>query len=163
MSYFPDLSDYTYSHVRASDTKNVGWLDSQYEFAKGSVSDAVKETLWRFCTVSVEQTRGIHPCSLCADVELARYPVADRNGERLLLGSAEIRVFGADTLVYAAPTLIYHYVVEHSYLPPVPFIEALQAGPAPPSAEYFDRLSRVGLEWRPTLKPSPVRRRWPPP
>lgn len=153
MTYFPDHSDYTYSAFRTPNTKNVGWLDSQYEFDKGSISVEATEALWAFCKVSVAQSRGIHPCPFCPDRDTSRYPVAERNGERLLLGTSEIRVFGIEPLVYAAPSLIYHYVVEHSYLPPAPFIEALQGDATPPSVRYFDRLSRIGLAWRPTSAP----------
>lgn len=47
------------------------------------------------------------------------------------LGQAEIRVAGGD-LIYAAPTLIYHYVEAHDYRPPVEFIERVLAGRALP-------------------------------
>jgi hypothetical protein len=41
------------------------------------------------------------------------------------LGNGEIRVRGADGTLYAAPSLIAHYIAEHSYLPPGGFIEAI--------------------------------------
>ncbi|MEJ7786715.1 MAG: hypothetical protein WKF96_18085 [Solirubrobacteraceae bacterium] len=44
-------------------------------------------------------------------------PVRLRNGE--------IRVTGEDGTVYAAPTMIAHYVAEHDYLPPQEFVDAL--------------------------------------
>ena len=47
-----------------------------------------------------------------------------RGDEELRLGSAEIRVFGREEGTYAAPDLIYHYVVDHHYLPPEEFIKA---------------------------------------
>ncbi|MCX7805518.1 MAG: hypothetical protein N3A38_10060 [Planctomycetota bacterium] len=37
----------------------------------------------------------------------------------------EIRVLGRDGKIYAAPTLIYHYVVAHKYRPPQEFIDAV--------------------------------------
>ena len=43
---------------------------------------------------------------------------------RKVSGSAEIRVRGANR-VYAAPELVYHYVVAHQYKPPREFIEAV--------------------------------------
>jgi len=39
-------------------------------------------------------------------------------------------------VVYAAPDLIYHYVVEHHYCPPDEFIQAVLEGPLPGSLEY---------------------------
>ena len=50
-----------------------------------------------------------------------------RQGQENSLGSAEIRVKGKDGKVYAAPTLIYHYVAAHDYDPPKEFVEALLA------------------------------------
>jgi hypothetical protein len=40
------------------------------------------------------------------------------------LGNGEIRVPGANGLVYAAPTLICHYIDEHEYGPPEDFLHA---------------------------------------
>jgi hypothetical protein len=56
---------------------------------------------------------------------------SERNGEKLLLGSSEIRVFSRNGDIYAAPTLIYHYVNPHHYAPPGAFIQALNEGPVP--------------------------------
>ena len=41
-------------------------------------------------------------------------------------GNGEIRVSDGNVM-YAAPTLIYHYVVAHAYLPPEAFIAAVLA------------------------------------
>jgi len=79
--------------------------------------------------------------------------VAERNGKRLLLGSAEIRAFSETKEVYAAPNLIYHYVSVHKYRPPECFLEAVRTGPRPPSAEYTDRLSELGLALNTTPVP----------
>jgi hypothetical protein len=50
--------------------------------------------------------------------------------------------------IYAAPTLIYHYVEAHHYKPPDEFLQALREGPRPPSQEYFAELAKLGVEWR---------------
>jgi len=39
-------------------------------------------------------------------------------------------------VLYAAPALIYHYVVEHDYKPPQEFIDAVMTVPQPGSEEY---------------------------
>ncbi len=57
-------------------------------------------------------------------------------GGELVLGSAEIRVFGSNGVTYAAPDMIYHYVAEHEYKPPDEFIEAVLYGPLPDTVEY---------------------------
>ncbi len=39
-----------------------------------------------------------------------------------------------------APTLIYHYVVDHQYCPPEEFIEAVLTGPVPGSPQHISLL-----------------------
>src|SRR5450631_2208157 len=150
MTYFADLTDYTYiptGHASHAGTKNVGWLNAGHAFEKAAPTEELLDRLWTYCSVSVAQTRGIHRCEFCPgkDVHLA-----DRKGDKLLLGTSEIRVFAGFGHVYAAPTLIYHYVSEHRYKLPEPFVRALMADPAPPAAEYFDRLAQASLDWRKT-------------
>jgi hypothetical protein len=105
--------------------------------------------LWQFCLISVVQTRGIYECDLCSS---ARTIAEERNGDSLALGSAEIRVFGEDGSIFAAPNLIYHYVKEHQYKLPEEFERALLDGPKPPSEEYFEKLENLELSWSATLK-----------
>ena len=155
MTYFADLSTYAYSRFGTDDTLNIGWLDAAHPFPTGSVETDAVDALWQYCKVSVAQTRGLHQCELCPPGPGRRYPQAERNGEKLLLGTSEIRVFGEGEKIFAAPTLVYHYVVAHDYVPPRIFIDALIATPAPPAIEYFDRLRRHGIEWRQTSAPDP--------
>ena len=146
MSCYDDLSDYTYhgSAFWRPGTKNVGWLGLSKDFERAQPTCEILDALWRFCKVSVAQMRGVHECEFCSDGHVRN---SERNGEQLLLGTSEIRVFGSDGSIYAAPTLIYHYVEKHEYKPPEEFLEALAKGPTPPSPDYFDRLRSMGLEW----------------
>jgi hypothetical protein len=66
----------------------------------------------------------------------SRSVFARRGDEQLTIGSAEIRVFGERGAIYAAPTLIYHYVLEHRYKLPDDFVRGLLGGPRPPTDEY---------------------------
>src|SRR5262249_33821693 len=149
MAYYADLTQYTYhdSEFYRPGTKNIGWLSAGHEFEKTEPSEEVLEALWNFCRVSVAQMRGGHLCACCPPPELLG---TERRGETLLLGTSEIRVFSESGEIYAAPTLIYHYVKEHHYQPPAQFVRALIAGPAPPSEAFFDRLRAVGLDWNRT-------------
>jgi hypothetical protein len=151
MSYFEDLSDYNYSQMHRPRTKNVGWLDSAHQFPREPPTETLLDLIWGYCKISVAQTRGIHYCELCAPGD-STYVV--RNGEPLLLGTSEIRVFPKDGVIYAAPTLIYHYVSAHHYQPPEEFVKALSESPRPPSQEYFERLDELGLAWRQTSAPA---------
>jgi hypothetical protein len=146
--YFTDLSEYSYNPREARPgLRNVGWLDKAHAFARGKLSDSVIDKLWQFSKVAVAQTRGFHLCEMCS--HLSHSPlVIIHNSQRLRVGSAEIRVFGADDSAYACPNLLGHYVVAHDYLPPERFIQALLHGPAPLSKQYFDQLESYRIAWR---------------
>jgi hypothetical protein len=115
VSFFEDLSRYTYIHPEedAPNTVNIGWLDPGRVFPTGTTSEEFRAKLAALCERRVKQTRGRHRCPFCSG--------NDRPG-----GSCEMRVAG-DSMVYAAPWLVHHYVVAHSYLPPKEFIEAVLA------------------------------------
>lgn len=148
MTYFNDLSNYAYLPEFARPRSlNVGWLGLGHDFDKMTPSDADLNLLWEFCKVSIAQTRGIHNCDFCKGNQPV---VGERNGLSLLLGTSEIRVFSPDGTIYAAPTLIYHYVLQHNYRPPDEFMNALRVGDSPPMEDYFNRLRNLGLEWTDT-------------
>lgn len=151
MAYFADLSPYAYFHEgRTPETLSVGWLSREHEFAAREPAKNLLDSLFQFCKVSVFQSRGLHPCEFCS--ELNWVTVAARDGLELNLGSAEIRVLSPDGFIFAAPTLIFHYVAVHNYKPPASFLMALESGNCrPPSHCYFRKLKELNLEWRPTL------------
>lgn len=113
MAFFEDLTPYTYMHPEEelAGTVNIGWLDRDRLFLTGETTEEFRAKLGRLCLMRVNQTRGFQPCCFCKG--LAR-PT----------GSSEIRVVG-NGKVYAAPLLVHHYVVAHSYRPPEEFIIAV--------------------------------------
>lgn len=154
MMYYPDGSQYNYDlkelAVRREDYErpenaasvlNIGWLETPHPFPTGSVSECFKDSLFRLCLQRINATRGYHGCCFCTNppstpvtfqkngqtvVVAVPDPVrVSRNGQTIRLGTAEIRVTGQDGTMYAAPDMIYQYVVEHNYLPPAPFIRAV--------------------------------------
>lgn len=157
MSYYQDLTPYEYC-VRhepgGSRAVNIGWLSRECAYPKGETSDEFKARLLLFCQDHniVHVARGFHACDLCsvswhqwfADREF-RYGTSAHWAS---IGDGEIRVFG-NQMVFAAPALIYHYVLEHNYLPPSVFIEAVLTDPAPDSSEYRTLLSK----WHPWQAP----------
>jgi hypothetical protein len=151
MTYFADLSENSRAAFRIPGTKNVGWLSLRHEFPKEVPTDEFLDLLWSYCKISVAQTRGLHECEFCPP-NTSNYVV--RNEQRLLLGSAEIRAFGLNYVIYAAPTLIYHYVAVHHYKPPDEFVRALSEGPRPFSDAYAARLKKLGLDWHETSSPA---------
>ncbi len=147
MAYFEDLSEYEYfAEDRRPRSRNIGWLEQGHSFDVLIPSDETLKALWEFCKVAVMQSRGLHDCDLCGPEHRSFF--AARAGEKIWLGSAEIRVFSSTGRIYAAPNLIYHYIRVHHYKPPEEFQRALNDGPYPPSQTYFDRLQSTGFKWR---------------
>jgi hypothetical protein len=155
MAYFKDLSVYVYGgNERPWPLENnVGWLGPGKPFATAKPSEALLDLIWKFCKVRVNPTRGIHSCHLCPQGEVHIPPFEShfyaRNGERLLLGSAEIRSFSNRGPIFAAPNLVYHYVEAHHYCPPSEFVDSLSESPCPPEPEYLSRLAKLGHDWNP--------------
>jgi hypothetical protein len=119
--YFQDLTVYTYlNHRSEQSVLSVGWLDDEHEFTRGSVPNEVLERILALCFQPVNQTRGFHQSPFLKPAPFG-YPV-EYNGQKMLLGSAEIRVSGRSGKIYAAPNLIYHYIKDCGYLPPQEFL-----------------------------------------
>lgn len=124
MTYFADGTPYTYLPSSNEIALNVGWLSASHPFPVGSTPSELVPTILRMVRKEVvNRTRGWHRCELCAD---PAYPIRmDVDGESVTLGDAEIRVSSEDGTVYAAPTLIAHYIEAHSYAPPQKFVRAV--------------------------------------
>jgi hypothetical protein len=151
--YFDDLTPYSYREPAEGVLElNVGWLETGSAFAVGEVPEGFIAALFRFCKASPRQTetRGFHVCDLCS-MPRSAVPKARLDGRAIAVGFQELRAFGVDGTVYAAPTLIFHYVTEHGYRPPEAFIRAVLEGPQPGTAEYKSRLARL---W-PSAGPGP--------
>lgn len=101
---------------------NIGWLDNRNPFHKGKIDEFFLDKLFNICLKRIKRTRGYHPCPFCKSGFGLK---AERNGQTIILGSAEIRVKGLNGKIYAAPNLIYHYVEAHNYSPPEEFINAV--------------------------------------
>jgi hypothetical protein len=157
MAFLKDLSDHTYANSVFGNrgTKAIGWLAQGYDFPTAVPKEEDLDLLWQYCSISVAHMRGGHDCEFCPTGSARR---AERNGERRLLGTAEIRVFSPVGWIYAAPNLIYHYVAVHHYRPPDEFLQALREGPRPPSQDFFNALSEAELEWNSTSKGPPSNR-----
>ncbi|EKQ51577.1 MULTISPECIES: ankyrin repeat domain-containing protein [unclassified Clostridium] len=139
MSYFEDLTNYSYFFYENS--KNVGWLDKTYTYAKGRVSKEFIDNLWEYMQGNLEKTRGYHNCNLCSVFNKEVFTTTHK-GNSVKLGSGEIRVLSENGKIsYSAPNLIYHYIVNHEYKPPDEFVQAVLKGPKPGSSQYEKFLS----------------------
>jgi len=123
MTWFEDLSPYAFGPAPEAGALNVGWLDRNHSFATGETEPELAERLVHLAVeLPVNPTRGWEPCPFCS----GEYPIRVPYGAgKRALGDAEIRVRGRDTVVFAAPNLIAHYVGAHRYLPPQAFVEAV--------------------------------------
>jgi hypothetical protein len=83
--------------------------------------------LLHLCREPALQYLGIHECEFCPSSGVSNAAIVHTfaDGERLVLGTAVIRVRSRDGREFAAPTLICHYIKVHSYQPPFDFIEAV--------------------------------------
>jgi hypothetical protein len=130
--YFEDLTPYQYWSDYSifstplaiiSRTLNVGWLDIEYPFNRKQSSDDFLDKLFKLSLLPTMETRGYHQCPFCP---ISTFGLeVERNGQKIILGGAEIRVTGSGWKKYAAPDLIYHYVEAHDYYPPEEFIKAV--------------------------------------
>jgi hypothetical protein len=146
--YFPDLSPYAYlQRERRSGLMNVGWLGAAEPFSRAPPTPELLARIWAYSQFATAPTRGFHECELCS-VQPLGIPQIEHNGQHLKLGSAEIRVFGKNGRVYAAPNLLYHYVRDHLYAPPEEFVQALLQSPGPESEEYFEMMDKIRISWR---------------
>jgi hypothetical protein len=116
MAYFPDL------HTSGAIVR-IGWLARNEPFNQGAVDPAFLEKLKRYYAERVSQTRGFHMCPFCRQRRFG-LPV-EIDGKTLTLGSAEIEVTAGFGRNYRAPDMLYHYIVEHQYLPPQEFVDAV--------------------------------------
>lgn len=160
MTYFADLSPYAYFRSGTPrNERNIGWLDVAHGFETGPIDAEIVARLEQISCYSVNQTRGLHDCNICASEISIIYEL---KGKKLLLGSAEIRIFSTKGEIYAAPNMLLHYIMVHNYLPPPSFLDAVKNGPAPPNQDYFDQLKARDYEWEETsTREHPVERRPP--
>jgi hypothetical protein len=128
--YFEDLSVYEYKlPFQMPVIENVGWLGQDKNYTKGDVEVTILNRLRGLIfdnddrvSVIMNRMRCIHPCPLCGEREVKITNGSDYE----YLGAAEILIPNArGELFYAAPTLIYHYIVTHGYKPPKKFLQSL--------------------------------------
>jgi len=114
----------------------VGWLEQERPFSIGPPPDGLAQKLTTLIaqmrhTFSQEKFRGVKTCSLCEfNGRISPGPIWSQ--ENLFVpGKSEI---------YLAPGGIVHYVEEHSYLPPVQFVQAVLSCPPCDTRDYLESL-----------------------
>lgn len=121
--YYADLTKYQYWSYEAlsfgpsnnhlhTNVVNIGWLEMDYPFSKGSVAEEFIDRLFELCCHPTNKTRGFHVCSLCTsnewpckkikmlvegeyiDFNMPQIMKMTRNEIEVVLGHAEIWVPG---------------------------------------------------------------------
>jgi hypothetical protein len=139
VAYYPDLTEYQYSYSVTERRYNglplvsIGWMEPPHPLRTGDAPPGFAERLAAFCARDklVNLLCGHQDCAFCG---ATYHQFLRRTGSPL--GNGEIRVLG-DGVVYAAPSLICHYVAAHSYLPPPEFVDAVMHGPGPDHRSYI--------------------------
>ncbi|WP_051796964.1 DUF7919 family protein [Catenuloplanes japonicus] len=160
MTYFADLSPYTYYPREIIETDrefidyrpksarlNVGWLDAPAAFDIGPTPSWLPDALLDVIAgPAINGMRGFHECTYCP--RAAGMITVDHASGPLTLGHGEIRVPAEAGTMFAAPSLIWHYVTAHGYRPPGEFIRAIRGydrswltAPGPWIPEDADRVS----------------------
>jgi len=105
---------------------NIGWLDQAKDYPKGDLleKDKILYFIFQLCRHPVILHRGFHACNLCDSPQIG-IRNEKHNETEFAVGNGSIMVKGKNNLLYVAPTMIFHYIKEHNYLPPEEFIEAL--------------------------------------
>lgn len=138
MTFYRDLAPCTYFRRRPFRTlRAVGWLSAAEDYPRGAMRREERASLAALLAECWDpfgpNYRGQHTCELCS-------------GPR---GQRNLFVPG-DGLIFVAPELILHYIDEHSYLPPRPFVDGVLACPEMGSGSYLSALIREGgrdLAW----------------
>jgi len=123
MTLLRDLAPCTHLPFKCEALTAIGWLDTEAEYTRGSVSPEFFLKLKELCRSPWQPAVavGSHECNLC-----------QFDGPRF---SANVYVPYQEK-IYVAPVAIVHYIAAHFYLPPAIFASAVSVCPTMQSAEY---------------------------
>ncbi|MEM6818817.1 MAG: hypothetical protein AAF578_08495 [Pseudomonadota bacterium] len=126
-----DRSKYrNYLRTPVETVLNIGWLSSEQDYSKGQVDSAIIEKFAQILVqdgaidVHVNWERSFDKCALSGKENV----FASHGGRRVWLGGSEVWLPAASGSEYfASPSLVYHYMKNHQYLPPREFLDAIEA------------------------------------
>lgn len=128
---YNDLTYYTHTHFE--NALNIGWcVGNTSKDDRGDRSELARKLI-PYLDYTVNTIEG-------------NARTVDFDGQSYLVGFREIRVIGADGIVYAAPDRILDDILQGRYTPPNCFVDALEEGFAPSSEVYQRYLERYNFE-----------------
>lgn len=103
----------------------IGWLERP-GFTIGPVPKECLDALVAALKNAVfsDGNRGIHGCTLCGQ----EFPEIRWNRRKIPLRGHGHYLVQLRAVVYMAPALLLHYIVDHGYCPPKEFVEAVLNG-----------------------------------
>ncbi len=136
--YFKDFDGYSYGTYYGKDlvmvldeVKTIGWLENGHEYPKGEVDEQTLFNLRKLIVTARSAqiySMDFHDCDFCeTQPDLDLCPQIIFKGEEWSLGNSVMWLPSPTSsgIFYAAPDLIYHYIVDHGYRPPDAFLEAV--------------------------------------
>jgi hypothetical protein len=138
MNYITDLSPCAY-FCDSEKLIAVGWLEKGKPYRTGNVDEAFFARLIELLIGPWQPGvfGGFHSCDFCRFS--AAPPGVHYEGQFVSTGHANLFVPGEGVL-YAAPSMIAHYIVAHEYAPPELFCEAVMRCPPMHSMDYLKAL-----------------------
>lgn len=144
MSYYADQSSCSYFECNQPEKLiAVGWLDPAEPFNQGRVSVNFFSKLSELLANPWQPViaMGRHECDFC---RFSGGPAVFRlDNFEVQLGASNVFI-PANGFLYAAPSLILHYIDSHGYSPPEDFQRAVLACPPMRSIEYMKAILRNG-------------------
>ncbi|MCF3134473.1 DUF7919 family protein [Streptomyces olivochromogenes] len=126
MTHYADFSLYDYDYHAKPEGLTIGWLEAGFDYSIDEVSEEDLANIIDLGSLRQERSRGWHTCTLCPEYT-EHTATSERAGITYRLGHAEIRAVSHDGVLYVAPNLIIHYIVDHLYGPPAEFIDAVRS------------------------------------
>jgi hypothetical protein len=138
MTWFADLSEWTYMGFTLPQLRAVGWLSRDHAYPTG---DVPTETFHSLCRLLRKPWApwafgGFHNCEFCrytggffeTDISWSNENGHPRRAKIRAKSKGELIVPGQGCL-YIAPENIAHYMDSHGYCPPMEFLQAVVACP----------------------------------
>ena len=128
MPFYEDLSVFEYHDIDFNgQVLNVGWLSASKPFRTGGIDLRAKKVIQELVRYPINLFRGSHYCEFCPPpIKEKIEGVFDYKIIRdCPKGNGEIHVLGVKGVMYVAPTLIFHYIDAHNYMPPKEFLDAV--------------------------------------
>ena len=142
VAYYPDLSPCPYFGKAAIDKLvAVGWLDEAHPYPQDEVSESFLTKLFDLLVRpwAPSYFMGYAECPFCA---MDGYGVRYKD-KKIVVGAFNLFVPGAGFL-YAAPSMLAHYILTHNYAPPPQFQQAVLNCPPMGSPEYYQAIVENG-------------------